>query len=55
MHLGCEELTRSVNGRNIVDSVTLNAVPGEITVVMGPNGAGKTTLLRLLALLDRAT
>ena len=55
MHLGCEELTRSVNGRNIVDSVTFDAVPGEITVVMGPNGAGKTTLLRLLALLDRAT
>lgn len=33
----------------VIDSVSLDLLPGEIAVLAGPHGAGKTTLLRLLA------
>lgn len=32
-----------------VDSMTLEARPGEITALIGPNGSGKTTLMLMLA------
>src|SRR5512134_1398715 len=32
-----------------VDSMDLDAAPGEVTALVGPNGAGKTTLLLVLA------
>lgn len=34
-----------------VDSMDLDAAPGEVTALVGPNGAGKTTLLLVLATL----
>lgn len=38
----------AVGGRNLVDSIDLDLVPGRFIVIVGPNGAGKSTLLRLL-------
>ncbi|QLQ09231.1 MAG: heme ABC transporter ATP-binding protein [Nocardioidaceae bacterium] len=38
-----------IEGRAILDDVTLTLVPGELVVVVGPNGAGKSTLLGVLA------
>jgi iron complex transport system ATP-binding protein len=39
----------SLGGRVIVDGVSLDLAPGQLTVLVGPNGAGKTTLMRALA------
>ncbi|MET1128226.1 MAG: ABC transporter ATP-binding protein [Thermoproteota archaeon] len=38
-----------LNGAEVLRAVSLEARPGELTVVVGPNGAGKTTLLKVLA------
>ncbi|MGE6740011.1 heme ABC transporter ATP-binding protein [Allorhizobium pseudoryzae] len=36
-------------GRRLLDEVSLELRPGEMTVVIGPNGAGKSTLLKALS------
>jgi len=33
----------------VLDHVTLEVVPGRVTVVLGPNGSGKSTSLRILS------
>lgn len=38
----------SASARNAVESVSFDAVEGEITAVVGPNGGGKSTLVRAL-------
>lgn len=44
----CKNLSYKVNGKSILDSVTLTAKDGEITVLLGKNGSGKTTLVRAI-------
>ena len=39
------------NKENILDGVSLEFVPGNITTIVGENGCGKSTLLKLCALL----
>ncbi len=39
----------AINGRRILDKVSVTAAPGRISGLVGPNGAGKTTLVRVLA------
>ena len=47
--LNVDNLTVQVDGVTLVDSVTFNARPGEVTGLIGPNGAGKSTVLGAIA------
>ncbi|WP_433664050.1 ribosomal protection-like ABC-F family protein [Nocardia sp. CA-128927] len=42
-------VSKSFNGRLVLDEVTCSLAAGERTGIIGENGSGKTTLLRLLA------
>ena len=40
-------------GLDVLKSVNLSVMPGEIVAVVGPSGAGKSTLLHIAGLLDK--
>jgi urea transport system ATP-binding protein len=46
--LQVEALNQYYGGSHILRNVALDAVPGEVTVILGRNGVGKTTLLKSL-------
>jgi ABC-2 type transport system ATP-binding protein len=41
-------VTKSFDGKTVLDNITLTAYQGEIMCFLGPSGAGKTTLIRLV-------
>ena len=47
--LDAQEISKSYNGKNVLDSVSLQIGPTDFYVLMGPNGSGKSTLLSILA------
>jgi benzaldehyde dehydrogenase (NAD) len=47
--LSIKGFSAGYGGIRVLDDISLEVPPGEITVVVGPNGAGKTTLLRALS------
>jgi ABC-type polar amino acid transport system ATPase subunit len=51
--LEARDLRKTLDGRVVLDGVTLAVARGEALAVMGPSGAGKTTLLRCLNGLER--
>lgn len=45
-------ITKIIDGREILKDISLSLESGEIVSVIGPSGAGKTTLLRAISLID---
>jgi iron complex transport system ATP-binding protein len=46
MRLGLDELSVAIDGRAIVDRLSLDVPDGSIVGLVGPNGSGKSTALR---------
>jgi phospholipid/cholesterol/gamma-HCH transport system ATP-binding protein len=44
----CRDVTKSFDGRAVLDGITFDVHPGETMVVMGGSGCGKSTLLRCM-------
>lgn len=44
--LTVDNLTAQVNGKTIINGISLAVRPGEIHIMMGPNGSGKTSFAR---------
>lgn len=42
-------LSLSRNDKSLLQDISLQLIPGEVTVLLGPNGAGKSSLLGLLS------
>lgn len=45
-------ITKEIDGREILKDISLSLENGEIVSIIGPSGAGKTTLLRAISLID---
>lgn len=53
--LRTEHLSRLVNGKRLVDDVSIRVQHGDLLAIAGPSGAGKSSFLRLLNRLDEPT
>lgn len=42
-----ENISVRLSAKSIVEQVSLNVIPGQVTALVGPNGAGKSTLFRV--------
>ena len=43
-----KDVSKSFNGRKVVDRLSFDVAPGEVFGLIGPNGAGKTTTIRIM-------
>ncbi len=53
--LKTDSLSRVVDGRTIVQDISVSVARGEIVAITGPSGSGKSSFLRLLNRLDEPT
>ena len=47
MNFEIKDVSLNIEGKSIVDNVSITVNPGEVVGLMGPNGAGKTTTFNL--------
>jgi iron(III) transport system ATP-binding protein len=50
--LEIKDIRRRFGGREVVQGVSLQVMPGEVTCLLGPSGCGKSTTLRIIAGVD---
>ncbi|AUC55423.1 Fe3+/spermidine/putrescine ABC transporter ATP-binding protein [Sagittula sp. P11] len=50
--LEIRDLVRRFDGQTVVDHVSLQIAPGQVTCLLGPSGCGKSTTLRMIAGVD---
>lgn len=50
-----ENIGLKINGRQIINNISLHLNKGEITTLIGPNGGGKTSIVRILLGVLQAT
>lgn len=50
-----KNVTKSIKGKTIINNLSLDLFPGEVTGFLGPNGAGKTTTIRMMVGLMKPT
>ena len=53
--LRTRQLTKTYQGKDVVQNVSMNVRAGEIYGFLGPNGAGKTTVMKMIANLVKPT
>ncbi|MDD5070994.1 MAG: ABC transporter ATP-binding protein [Candidatus Omnitrophica bacterium] len=46
--ISLQNVSKSYDGRKIIDNISFDVYPGETFVIMGCSGSGKSTLLRLM-------
>ncbi|MCB6177359.1 ABC transporter ATP-binding protein [Rhodobacter sp. Har01] len=51
--LEVQGLSRAFGGRPVVDGVSFEVAPGQVTCLLGPSGCGKSTTLRMIAGVER--
>ncbi|MEM8980175.1 MAG: ABC transporter ATP-binding protein [Pseudomonadota bacterium] len=51
--LEIRNLSRSFQGKKVVDDVSLSVAAGQVTCLLGPSGCGKSTTLRMIAGIER--
>ena len=49
MSIEIKDVRYMVNDTCLLDKITFDINPGEITTILGPNGAGKSTLIKLIS------
>ena len=51
--LSAKNITKTFQGKKVLDNININVKEAEIVAISGASGAGKTTLLNILSTLDR--